>query len=474
MTLTQLYEAILPKFPTYSRKDLKTAVKVLAQAFQYQDPSHCPVETCHRPLPDLYRVVERHLTEQGKKVHTIKNTKNNLSRMIRLAIQAGLWPSIQPNAPLHPQFGTRLGHPRPGGERAATDGSYLTLHNWPPPLKQAFAAFEHWATAPLIAGRDAHWRKRPATIKSYRRHFESYFGYLYHQRGIRRPAFDQLFNIALIQDYIYWHVNDRFKQPTAFIRGFLKNLLALTRQYRPLPELQAQLTLLDRQLTKPNSHYNKVDAWVPLDTLESIGRELWPTRVPQALRGNGRLTARTAGLSLVFRLWTFIPYRARNIYEMQLGENLHQDEKGQWRITFAGDQLKIRRKKGQTNVYDLPFPPALVPTLETYLTTWRPILTRKTAHRFPHVFLNRLGRPYDVVTLNRATNEIVHRYTGKHWHPHIVRTVWATEWIRDKNPGDFYGAAFMLNDTLETVIKKYAHLLGDGIAEKVYNRLSYR
>jgi hypothetical protein len=54
--------------------------------------------------------------------------------------------------------------------------------------------------------------------------------------------------------------------------------------------------------------------------------------------------------------------------------------------------------------------------------------------------------------------------------PHIIRSVWATEWIR-KTHGDFYTAAIMLNDRLETVIATYAHLLEEDVAEKAYRLL---
>ena len=64
------------------------------------------------------------------------------------------------------------------------------------------------------------------------------------------------------------------------------------------------------------------------------------------------------GLSLMLRLWTFIPYRQRNMREMQLGKNLYQDAHGIWRIVFRGDELKVASKQGRPNVFDLPFPPS--------------------------------------------------------------------------------------------------------------------
>jgi hypothetical protein len=60
----------------------------------------------------------------------------------------------------------------------------------------------------------------------------------------------------------------------------------------------------------------------------------------------------------------------------------------------------------------------------------------------------------------------IYSFTGRRSHPHIIRTIWATEWIL--SGGDFMTAAIMLNDTLETVIKNYAHLRDENVAEKAY------
>src|SRR5215471_4879024 len=152
---------------------------------------------------------------------------------------------------------------------------------------------------------------------------------------------------------------------------FLQRLLALTNQYHPLPELREQLRALFKAVPFPGPTYNKEDAWVPLSTIEEIGRALWPRKQPHELRQDnknpGRNTALHAGYSLIFRLWTYIPYRSRNIREMQLNENLHKKADGCWWITFRGEQLKVASKRGRPNIFDLPFPPALVPLLEAYL-----------------------------------------------------------------------------------------------------------
>jgi hypothetical protein len=245
-----------------------------------------------------------------------------------------------------------------------------------------------------------------------------------------------------------------------------------------MPELRSQISALKRTIPVPPARYNKADAWVSLATLQEIARSIWPrkkaTEVPvKYWRYAGVGFAFYASLSLMFHLWTYIPYRQRNMREMKLGENLCKDPNGNWRITFHGEQLKIAVKRGRINLFDVPFPEKLVPLLENYLENWRPILLDRASQPDNHVFLNRKGRPYKTSRLTSVTRNIVYRYTGKHWHPHIIRTVWATEWIRNTH-GDFYTAAIMLNDRLETVIANYAHLLEEDVAEKAYQLIYER
>ena len=128
-------------------------------------------------------------------------------------------------------------------------------------------------------------------------------------------------------------------------------------------------------------------------------------------------------------------------------------------------------------MFDLPFPLPLVPHLEEYLTHWRPRLllpTRtKSETTSPYIFLSRSLRTYSVDSLNAIIKRRIYTYTGKALHPHMIRTIWATEWIRQTH-GDFYTAAIMLNDRLETVIAKYTHLLDENVAEKAYRLIEER
>jgi hypothetical protein len=481
-SLFELQEALLPHFPLNVRKDVKTSVRLLARALGYADLQSCPLEVCLRPLPELYRLVEaviittdanikERLRAEGKDADKegpntsikIRNTKNNLSRLFRVAEAQGLC-SLVTIVPEHRFSYSKTYIRRLPQGRYWNDGLSLIRRNWPSELEAAFAAFTKWATDPLVENRDARFQKRLRTIENYEKVFEAYFGYLHHMQNIQTVTFEHLYDLELIKHYIIWHVNEKHKRPTRAAHLFLKCLLTLTRQYHPNGTLREQIKSFQKNIPKPAPFYDKNEAWVSRRELRQVSMALWPPKPPKALKGNGRRWAARAGLSLIFQLWRYIPYRSRNIREMKLGENLKQIEK-QWWIVFEGEEMKMSIRNGQLNEFKLPFPPALVVLLNDYLTIWRPILAE--IHQRSEVFLTAYGLPYARATFIQATKRQVYTFTGKpHFHPHIVRTIWATEWIRAGR--DMVHTAIMLNDTLATVINNYAHLRQENVIEEAY------
>ena len=63
-----------------------------------------------------------------------------------------------------------------------------------------------------------------------------------------------------------------------------------------------------------------------------------------------------------------------------------------------------------------------------------------------------------------------YKFTGIAMNPHMVRTIWATEYI--KSTRNFIDAAYMLGDTVETVLKSYAKLLDQDCEERAKAWLS--
>jgi len=264
--------------------------RATAQNFAFSPKK--PITVLERPLPQLYAQVQSYLLTHNKTAHTIRNIKNNLSRLIRFATAADLLAPPPAGRPLVRRFGKRETYHRPGAEHCRRrDGTYLPYEYWPIPLQQAFQAFARWCTNPLTPGRPGQWRKRPITLWSYKCAFASYFGYLYHIQHIKKLSFDDLFNFDYIEQYVHWHVNTRYDKPTIMIKTFLARLLTLTNQYRVLPELNNQLRLLDRQISQPSPQYDKTNAWVSMATLKEIGQALWPHQPPSAIKSAGTFYA---------------------------------------------------------------------------------------------------------------------------------------------------------------------------------------
>jgi hypothetical protein len=447
---------------------------VLAKALTFPDPEHCSLDHLNQPVASLAQTVDAYLRTQDKSEYTIRNIKSNLRRLFRLAESHQLFTPL----PVHltPRYDCHARPPRRGTNREWARHYHLYVAQWPPDLQQAYHDFVTWATAPLVTGRDASLRKRESSMRSYRDAFEAYFGFLHYIRHLAPLTFDHLFDSTLITAFVHWHVNELHHRTTLAIRYHLQRFITLTKQYRPLPDVRTHLLALLRTLPLPHPLYNKEEAWVSMDTLERIGCELWPRSSLDELRqkphNSGRKAAFYAGLSLMLRLWRYVPLRQRNMREMRLKDNLYQDVHGLWHITFRGDELKIATKRGKLNVFDVYFPETLVPVLEDYLRVWRPLLLTDDQPSSSRVFLASRGVPYTEIRLRTTTKAIVYRYTGQCWHPHITRTVWTTEWIR--NSGDFHTAAVMLNDRLDTVIARYTHLLEEDVAQKAYKLIDAR
>jgi hypothetical protein len=133
MTLTDLHKQISPLFPAYSRKDLKTAVHVLAHALGTTAPELCHPDHYTRPLAEITHRIEDYLVAQGKSGHTIRNTKNNVSRLFRLATAHGLF-DLPPTVPT-PRYTWDSKPSNPAYTFAHNNGIYLVYPRWPARLK---------------------------------------------------------------------------------------------------------------------------------------------------------------------------------------------------------------------------------------------------------------------------------------------------------------------------------------------------
>ncbi len=181
--------------------------------------------------------------------------------------------------------------------------------------------------------------------------------------------------------------------------------------------------------------------------------------------------------SLLIRLSIRIPLRQRNFREMlwnpeipEQGRNLYRKE-GKWYVRFQSAELKISHVKGRVNRVEHPFPDDLVDLLQEWLSRWRAILIScqkesgigaEKAAAGQEFVLPQLGRnAIDLQQVTWAYESATYRFSGIAMNPHMVRTIWATEYI--KSTKNFIDAAYMLGDKVETVLHSYAQLARRGL-----------
>jgi hypothetical protein len=74
-----------------------------------------------------------------------------------------------------------------------------------------------------------------------------------------------------------------------------------------------------------------------------------------------------------------------------------------------------------------------------------------------------------VTALCRELKDCVLRRTNKRFYPHLIRTLWATAFIA--HTGDFTTTAYMLNDTVQTVLRRYQEILEKDHQQKAHRFL---
>src|SRR5262249_18022156 len=152
----------------------------------------------------------------------------------------------------------------------------LPRHAWPADVEREFSRWAKWATDEMVPGRDAKWRKRPSSLITYAGHFSVYFGYLRHHLHIDPIQFDHLFDVALIEQFGMWQLNEKWHRVTNAAKHLVVTVKAMSRQYCLNPTVVEALSALQKRMPKSRPVYQKSDAWVPLSELERVGIALWP------------------------------------------------------------------------------------------------------------------------------------------------------------------------------------------------------
>jgi hypothetical protein len=464
MTLAELLTTLtdLTALPASRAKDCKTSLRYLAAALGHDSPEQCPLDSACRDPATWATALDTHfatLEKEGRTISAVtrRNTRNNLRVVFRLAEVHRLLETALPTPLLatpsrtpwrRQQFATspyRTTYASPRTRRFA-----LPRAQWPPEIQDGWQMYQ--AKCGL--------RIREATLRAYARNLDVYLGYLTNICG-RTPTWNDLFDVAQLTAFVRWH-GARLGRPVSTQGQCVVITLSAMAGVLEHPARPA-LAHLRTTLPTPAPLHAKRAHWVSLAQLEAVAEaclaEGRAPLVPHGYQGEyrGSLRATRFQRGLILKLLVRIPLRQRNVRELQLGTNLYEDQ-GHWHLHFSGNELKVGERGGRINTFHVDltdYCPELLPVLDEFLQVYRPRLPN--AATSPLLFLTRRGRPFTATGLRQELSAVVGMRTGQRFFPHLIRTIWATEYIDRER--DFTGAATMLGDNVATVLRAYQHIL---------------
>jgi hypothetical protein len=453
------------RVPSTRAKDIKTALRRLADATQ-------------TPVKDLDLLALERTYEETLKAyflqcdpppssHTQRNVLQNLRQLYHLLFDNGLLTPSRSTVLKRPNRRQVIGDARatsPYRHRtiAALPRYYRPLETWPDAIRQPFEAF----------CLDRTFRVRQSTQDNYRNHMTAYVSYGLTHDPLPLTTWNQLFEPARLTRFITWHAKRVGAGRVSTMGLQVARLMRAIANTTERPEAAAlQTFVVELPAVKPLHDKQAPYHTISAGELESVGLALL-TKSRQPLRGDapsynkrpGLLRATAHQTGLILRLLWRVPLRSRNIREMELGKNLFRNTHGVWQLRFAGDELKVGQRRGRLNTFQVPWPDELVSHLDEYLTVHRPRLPH--ADTCPLVFPSRQGGKATHQAFYLRLSDTVYMHLRKRLYPHLMRSLWVDRWLL--NGGDVSTGAFMLNDSVQTVLQRYHELRGLDHVEKAY------
>ena len=461
MTFDDLLRILEDRAALPRAAQLLTSLRYLAAALGYERLDACPVDDACREEATWNARLEAHFQTQaqaGRRVSasTRRNTRNNLRVLFRHAEAHGLLA-----APLPPQILTKAKRVAFQETQRATNPYQSTYYVQTGPRR--FGLPQAQWPAEIQAGWRDYQAKcglslRESTFKTHTKSMMTYLGYLANIAH-REPRWEDLFHIPTLREFLRWHAARMGRRISTHGRSvvILAAAIAVVLEH----ENRRDLAAFRNGLPTPAPLHIKRNHWVSLAELERVaeaclaeGREPYIFRKKDRYPGVRRAT--TFQVGVILKLLVRVPLRQRNVREMRLGHNLFADEHGRWWLHFEGDELKIGEKRGRANVYKRDLTevcPDLLPVLEEWQRDYRPKLPG--AATSPFVFLTYRGNPFTQRSLHEELGVAVARHTGKRFYPHLIRTIWTTEYLKSKEAPDFVTAAEMLGDEVGIVMRTY-------------------
>lgn len=505
---------------------LKTAVKQYAKILGYTDLSKCPIHVCFKPNKVRNRTIED-CAPSHLGINAVRNLKSNVSLFLRKTEELKI---ACPPPELASWKNSNDTRQMPKRNEHTVSPTYK-LKKLPRRLENEIATYQKWSTSTVVRGRPKSLKKRPISFRQHLEAIAQACGYLVNYKTFRTCDLSLLSIVdpKNLFDYIEFRCELQ-GQYTKGVANALAHLGAIAHYLEITSEGTGQRLIINEwrngirefraSLGIPRKVHDQSKRWLTLSQLELVGKSIYPLNALRlselcpatqyAVRQtpnempNRRYTASSNGYkrgyrtfrfyglrvlqSLLIRLLVRIPLRQRNLREMlwhpscpSEGRNLYKKD-GVWRLRFVGAELKVEEVKGEVNSISYDFPVDLVELLEEWLYKWRRIIIEGQKGRYLHAertsneqefaFLNSRGRPLQLPQVTTWFERATYKFTSVAVNPHMIRTIWATEYI--KSTRNFADAAYMLGDTVETVIKTYAKLLDEDCSKRASEWINQR
>jgi hypothetical protein len=371
-------------------------------------------------------------------------------------------------------------------------------------IPAAFAAeleaYRQWSINDFVPGRGRRAKKNIRTWATYEPIIKLVAGFAVNiDKSVPRDTLSlkDLTDPELLARYVSW-LQQRRGRLTQTPARYLDVMRTVATQWVKNEDHVQGIIQLDKEMPEVEPVIDKAARMHSLKELETIAENIYPLNARRLLEDGGqgrrmrrvarhlpggpapgikadkrsvpyadtnlKRTAYWAEISLMIRLWIRCPLRSRNYREARLGVNTDRLPDGGWVLKWQGAELKVPRRDGKPNQYRYVIDPEVVQRWEEFLAFWRPILAEPGE---PYLFLTSTGKPFNAQTIGWAIRSATWRFTKKMMHPHLIRDCYASDMLA--HGASIHDVARALNDTMQTVYHRYAHIIDTGADQRRAN-----
>lgn len=406
--------------------NIKMSARRYAEALGCYNLLECP-ETVFA-LGKLARNQKIELLLEGKKsLHTVRNTKNDISFLLRQAELLNLITPIPKKSPplAEKSFGRRKIIPKLPSLISHEEASFnkeaysLPLKYWDKDLRLQYEEWLKWVTTPNNKFGNVDPFNRPATIETKTSKMEAFFGFLKNIKGILDLDLEMLIDVSankstdtknkniikcrteqntgLLEEFVIWHINRYEGKFTAQARAVISVALSLVEKYYLLEALKFNkdesirkyrfiadgiIELRNRLIIKekpPKQTIPKYNRTISKDDLWLAAIREFPKDISPNARQIGNIKASDAGRALAIMLMLEYPLRSKNLREAKIGQNIIKTSDGKWAITSNGEKESAEQSyKKRTNNFEsfnYEIGSGLDEYLIKYIEDWHPKIT---------------------------------------------------------------------------------------------------